>query len=205
MKICKLERLLFDWKVEAFSLCCLGLRSVKKEAGLLDRQNKSVFRAKATSIQRPQQWSLFLLSWFSHASSTKLLGNKVSVATMAMSDSSGHQRQSWVLVIILNMSGSPGHRSQSWAPVTVGRPGLHLFILRCHRSMSVCYCFLAILFLSVDRFLLMLCGNQSAPLCMAHPFPEAHCPASLIPLLHFSPLLPLAFSCPSLFSFLARV
>lgn len=114
----------------------------------------------------------------------------------------GHWSQSWALV-------SSGHLSQSGALVTVlgtrGRPGLHVLILRCHRSMSICYCFMAILFLSVDRFLLMFCGNQSAPLCMAHPVPEAHCPASLIPLLLFFPLLPLAFSCPPLFSFLARV
>lgn len=109
--------------------------------------------------------------------------------------------ESSALVIILDMSGSPGHWSQSRALVTVwgtrGRPDLHLLILRCHESMSVCYCFLAILFYQWTVFLLMLCGNQSAPLCMAHPFSEAHCPASLICLLLFSPPLPLAFFLPA--------
>lgn len=110
----------------------------------------------------------------------------------------GHWSQSWALVSSGHLSqDSPGHSWQAWPTCT-------------HPKMSQKYehlanCFMAILFLSVDRFLLMFCGNQSAPLCMAHPVPEAHCPASLIPLFLFFPLLPLAFSCPPLFSFLARV
>lgn len=143
------------------------------------------------SLWQPWLWVIVL-------GTSEVLGTN---GVLGTSDNSGYEWQSRTLVTVPGTGHSPRQWSQSRALVTVwgtrGQPDLHLLILRCHGSMSVCYCFLAILFYQWTVFLLMLCGNQSAPLCMAHPLPEAHCPTSLIRLLLFFPPLSLAFFLPA--------